>query len=448
MVRLGALGGDVHRRPVHRRRPTDRDRGGLRAGRGGRRRRRSSPTPTWCAKDGAARSLERPGRAARRSRSSAAPTARDRAGRRCRDERRARRVLDRRARCWSSPQLGLQVEQHYGAPQDIEWAERRRQASYLVQSRPDHHARPAAPEADAGAAAGAGHAAWAPRPGVAAGRVRVLRSPTEGARCATGEVLVAPMTAPDWVPAMRRAAALVTDGGGMTCHAAIVSRELGRPRAWWARATRPRVAARRASWSPSTARRAQVLRGRRRRAPARRRRRRGRAPHGSRPRAEPLATRLYVNLAMAEHAAAGRGARRSTASGCCAPSSCSPTRSAACTRELLLAARRAARSSSTQMADVAAARSRRAFAPRPVVYRTIDFRTNEFRGLEGGDEFEPHEENPMIGYRGCYRYVRRAGAVPARARGARPRCASETPNLHADDPVRAHRVGAGGVPRR
>jgi pyruvate,water dikinase len=48
----------------------------------------------------------------------------------------------------------------------------------------------------------------------------------------------------------------------------------------------------------------------------------------------------------------------------------------------------------------------RAFSPRPVVYRSIDFRTNEFSGLEGGERFEPHEENPMIGYRGCYRYVR------------------------------------------
>jgi pyruvate,water dikinase len=48
----------------------------------------------------------------------------------------------------------------------------------------------------------------------------------------------------------------------------------------------------------------------------------------------------------------------------------------------------------------------KAFDPRPVVYRSIDFRTNEFRNLEGGDRFEAPEENPMIGYRGCYRYVR------------------------------------------
>ena len=65
--------------------------------------------------------------------------------------------------------------------------------------------------------------------GSASGVVRVLRTPEEGDRLRDGEVLVAPMTSPDWVPAMRRAAALVTDGGGMTCHAVIVSRELGVP---------------------------------------------------------------------------------------------------------------------------------------------------------------------------------------------------------------------------
>jgi pyruvate, water dikinase len=47
----------------------------------------------------------------------------------------------------------------------------------------------------------------------------------------------------------------------------------------------------------------------------------------------------------------------------------------------------------------------RAFAPRPVVYRSIDFRSNEFRGLQGGEAYEPHEANPMIGYRGCYSYT-------------------------------------------
>ena len=66
-------------------------------------------------------------------------------------------------------------------------------------------------------------------PGIAAGAVRVLSALAEAERLADGDVLVTHMTAPDWVPLMRRAAAIVTDSGGMTCHAAIVSRELGIP---------------------------------------------------------------------------------------------------------------------------------------------------------------------------------------------------------------------------
>ena len=66
-------------------------------------------------------------------------------------------------------------------------------------------------------------------PGEASGVVRVLADVKDGARLRDGEVLVAQMTNPDWLPTMRRASALVTDSGGMTCHAAIVARELGVP---------------------------------------------------------------------------------------------------------------------------------------------------------------------------------------------------------------------------
>jgi pyruvate,water dikinase len=71
----------------------------------------------------------------------------------------------------------------------------------------------------------------------------------------------------------------------------------------------------------------------------------------------------------------------------------------------------------------------RAFWPRPVVYRTTDFRSNEFRGLEGGEELEPVEANPMIGYRGCYRYVREPDLFQAEL-DVLARVRDETPNLH------------------
>ncbi|MGW6930801.1 PEP/pyruvate-binding domain-containing protein [Lentzea sp. NPDC054927] len=120
-------------------------------------------------------------------------------------------------------QLGQRVQRHYGEPQDTEWAIADGK-TWLVQSRPittlPEEAAPLSGPLVAGLAAS---------PGIASGRVRVLRSPDEGNRLRDGEVLVAEMTNPDWVPTMRRASAVVTDGGGITCHAAIVARELRVP---------------------------------------------------------------------------------------------------------------------------------------------------------------------------------------------------------------------------
>ena len=62
-----------------------------------------------------------------------------------------------------------------------------------------------------------------------------------------------------------------------------------------------------------------------------------------------------------------------------------------------------------------------AFAPRPITYRTIDFRTNEFRGLEGGERFEPEEANPMIGFRGALPLHARRRGLP---RSSSTRCAA------------------------
>jgi pyruvate,water dikinase len=70
-----------------------------------------------------------------------------------------------------------------------------------------------------------------------------------------------------------------------------------------------------------------------------------------------------------------------------------------------------------------------AFHPRPVIYRATDFRSNEFRGLAGGDAFEPHEENPMIGYRGCFRYTREPDLF-ARELEALQQVRAQYPGLH------------------
>ena len=120
---------------------------------------------------------------------------------------------------------GVAVEQHYGRPQDVEWACAAGK-TFLVQSRPITTLAVATEDETTAAPLLSGLAAST---GSATGRVRILTSPQQQAEMRDGEVLVAEMTSPDWVPAMRRAAALVTDEGGMTCHAAIVSRELRLP---------------------------------------------------------------------------------------------------------------------------------------------------------------------------------------------------------------------------
>ncbi|MGO8823986.1 MAG: phosphoenolpyruvate synthase [Acidimicrobiales bacterium] len=296
--------------------------------------------------------------------------------------------------------IGLAAEAHYGSPQDIEWAMDAGR-TYLVQSRPVTAVGgvAAAATAELGTLLVQGLAASAGR---ASGVVRVLQTPDQGDRLQAGEVLVAPMTSPDWVPTMRRAAAIVTDGGGMTCHAAIVSRELGVPAVVGARnattvlrdgelvtvdgaqgtVTEGAAAASVTVSVPAGAADLQFA---------------GSGGPGA------LATRIYANLAFADHAEEvaampvdGVGLLRAEFMVTDALKGVHP-------RKLLERGEQ-----KTFVDDMAKSllRITRAFEPRPVVYRSIDFRSNEFSNLEGGDQYEPHEENPMIGYRGCYRYVR------------------------------------------
>jgi len=291
-------------------------------------------------------------------------------------------------------ELGIRAEKHYGVPQDLEFA-LEGEALYLVQTRPVTTADVAAP-AEAAAEGEVLLRGIGASPGVASGRVRVLRTPDEGRALEPGEILVAPMTTPDWVPYMRRAAAIVTDSGGSTSHAAIVSRELGLPCIVGARTATTTL---RSGQRVTVDGRAGVVRAGEVRA---------RTESASRAapavvQAPVTATRLYVNLgepSRAEEVAAlpvdGVGLFRAEFLILEALGGVHP--------RLLLERGEEARFVDRLAEGVA--RMAAAFHPRPVVYRSMDFRTNEFRGLEGGERFEPREENPMIGYRGCYRYVR------------------------------------------
>jgi pyruvate,water dikinase len=286
--------------------------------------------------------------------------------------------------------IGLDIESHYGVPQDIEWAYVGDEL-FIVQSRPITTLDEPQPEAAEPLLRGLGVGSRS-----ASGAVRVLASPREGHLLLDGEVLVADMTSPDWVPTMRRAAALVTNAGGSTCHAAIVSRELGLPAVVGTR--RATSDLRDGDLVTVDAQRGMVFAGARTASlPAL-----VEHPVTAARSAEPLATRLYVNLAIADRAEEvaaldvdGVGLLRGEFMVTEALGGRHP-------RALIAEGGQAEFISrmSSQLSRIAGA-----FSPRPVVYRTMDFRSNEFRGLIGGEEYEPVEQNPMIGYRGCYRYL-------------------------------------------
>ena len=298
-------------------------------------------------------------------------------------------------------ELGTTIERHYGAPQDTEWGFDADGAAWILQSRPVTVTATPAPAGEGSKDDGRVllHGLGA-APGSASGKVRIVTSLADGGDLADGDVLVAHMTAPDWVPLMRRAAAVVTDSGGMTCHAAIVSRELGVPCVVGTGSATQDLHDRDVVTVDAT--HGQVRAGAPDAAPTADRTPTAAAPPPADP-APVTGTRLLLNLSepsQVEQAAAlpvdGVGLLRAELMILEALEGVHPRRLIEQGRSEELVDRLAA-----ALTTFAAG-----FAPRPVTYRTIDFRTNEFRGLDGGEQLEPVEANPMIGYRGALRYVR------------------------------------------
>jgi pyruvate,water dikinase len=154
------------------------------------------------------------------------------------DEKRDAQVLDG-AELGRLMALGERVEAHYGCPQDVEWAMLDDEL-YLLQSRPITTIDDAGESAvGTGASADGGAMQSQPddvrlsgigsSPGTVSGTVRIVDKLDNLDKVEQGDIIVTEMTTPDMVPAMKRAAGIVTDQGGMTSHAAIVSRELGVP---------------------------------------------------------------------------------------------------------------------------------------------------------------------------------------------------------------------------
>ncbi len=238
-------------------------------------------------------------------------------------------------------------------------------------------------------------------PGIAHGVARILSGAKDMEKLKPGEILVTTMTTPDMVPAMAHAAGIVTNEGGMTCHAAIVSRELGVPCVVGTRtATQVLTEGTEVTVDGKTG---AVYRGVKAGA--------GKSAAESEPslpsggqlhHAAPItATKIYVNVGVPEKAqeysqlpVAGVGLLRIEFI------------FTAHVREhpLRLIKQGKKEELVRRLAD-GIAQVCRAFHPRPVIVRTSDFKTNEYRGMPGGEEFEPVEENPMIGWRGCSRYI-------------------------------------------
>ncbi len=301
--------------------------------------------------------------------------------------------------------IAKKIESHYGSPQDTEWAIEGDHV-YMVQSRPvttmkDVQASAsAAPEASTKISAELILLKGAPASiGSAYGPVKIIHKPSEIDKVLEGDVLVTEMTTPDFVPAMRRAAAIVTDTGGRTCHAAIVSRELGIPCV---------VGTGTATTTLKTGQmitidgqNGVVYKGKVELGQAK-----PQAPgiSGTSVTAEQVpvtGTKVYVNLGepeLAEKVAQlpvdGIGLMR--AEFIIAGIGEHP-------RAMLKAGRGGEFTDKLAegIQSIAAA-----FNPRPVIYRFTDFKTNEYRNLKGGAEFEFQENNPMIGYRGAFRYIK------------------------------------------
>ncbi len=325
-------------------------------------------------------------------------------------------------------ECALRIEAHYSehagspTPMDIEWGKDGEDGElYILQARPETVASRQSPtQLTEHRLTGSGQVAVVGRAvgnRVACGPVRVVHEPRDLGAFRDGEVLVADSTTPDWGTVMRRAAAIVTNRGGRTCHAAIVARELGIPAVVGTGDVTERVHdGETVTVSCAGGATGQVYRGEvpfetvaidLRDVPATR-------------------TEVMVNLGDPEQAfqtarlpCAGVGLARMefiiTEQVKAHPMALlHPERvdDPQVRAELLHLARHDAspaaffvRTLSEGVGTIAAA-----FWPRPVIVRLSDFKTNEYATLLGGTAFEPHEENPMLGFRGASRYAHEAYA--------------------------------------
>jgi pyruvate,water dikinase len=289
--------------------------------------------------------------------------------------------------------LGKKLEQHYFFPQDAEWAIEGNTV-YIVQTRPVTTVGKQAQTPRTSAIKSKVFLKGDPAsPGIATGPVKILKSALENHKISQGDILVADMTNPDFVPAMRRAVAIVTQRGGRTSHAAIVSREMGLPAIVGVKDALKMLKDGEVITVNGQA--GEIYKGNVASAFA--------DQHlKAKSSSERIKTATKVLTNLADPARAEEIARMHVdgigllrAEFIMAQIGTHPKKFVDDKKESVFV-----RQMAENMEIIC-----RAFNPRPVVYRTSDFRTNEFRNLKGGERYEPKEENPMLGFRGAARYI-------------------------------------------
>ncbi|MFF1255096.1 phosphoenolpyruvate synthase [Pseudarthrobacter sp. NPDC058329] len=310
----------------------------------------------------------------------------------------------------------LSIEAHYGRPMDIEWGKDGTDGQlYILQARPETvESRKSAHQLrryrlqESGTVLCEGRAIGQR---IGAGPVRVLTSLEQMADFNTGDVLVADMTDPDWEPIMKRAAAIVTNRGGRTCHAAIIARELGIPAVVGTRdATSVLTDGMDITVSCAEGDAGFAYEGILKFA----------IEETELLHMPEVPVRVMMNVGTPEQAFSfaalpnhGVGLARlefiiNRQIGIHPKALLHLDEQPATVRAEIRArigAYESPRDFYVKRLAEGIATLAAAFAPEPVIVRLSDFKSNEYANLIGGAAYEPHEENPMIGFRGASRYL-------------------------------------------
>ncbi|MFN4251911.1 phosphoenolpyruvate synthase [Deinococcus sp.] len=306
------------------------------------------------------------------------------------------------------------IEDHYGRPMDIEWGKDGRDGLiYILQARPETVQSRAGQIMERFELTGRGEVLVEGRAvgnRIGSGVVRVVTDLAQMSQVQDGDVLVADMTDPDWEPVMKRASAIVTNRGGRTCHAAIIARELGIPAVVGSgNATRELSSGQTVTVSCAEGDTGFVYAGP---VPFRV----NRVELGNMP---GVGMKIMMNVASPDRAFSfaalpNEGVGLARVEFICSnvigihpralldyPDVPEDVRAQIDEKTAGYASPRDffREKLAEGVSSIAAA-----FAPKPVIMRLSDFKSNEYAHLIGGAAYEPHEENPMIGFRGASRY--------------------------------------------